>query len=90
LRVRSQNADKPITYEISQLGESASTQNFEWKTNEKKIVTVEQYPSLPVLKMLSGSYLPMELVDVEPVRVKKITDEQRALLCKYSSIAPPV
>jgi hypothetical protein len=30
----------------------------------------------------------MELVDVEPVRVKKITDEQRALLCKYSSIKP--
>ncbi|CAF4340358.1 unnamed protein product [Rotaria sp. Silwood2] len=90
LRVRSQNADKPITYEISQLGNSASTQNFEWKTNKNKTVTVEQYPSLPVLQMRSGSYLPMELVDVEPVRVKKITDDQRALLCKYSSIVPPV
>jgi hypothetical protein len=38
--------------------------------------------------MRNGTYLPMELVDVEPVRVKKITDEQRALLCKYSSIKP--
>ena len=38
--------------------------------------------------MRNGSYLPMELVDVEPVRVKKITDEQRALVCRYSSIKP--
>jgi len=38
--------------------------------------------------MRNGAYLPMELVDVEPVRVKKITDEQRALLCRYSSIKP--
>jgi len=30
----------------------------------------------------------MEFVDVEPVRVKKITDEQRAFLCKYSSMLP--
>jgi hypothetical protein len=32
----------------------------------------------------------MELVDVEPVRVKKITDEQRTRLCIYSSIKPPL
>jgi hypothetical protein len=32
----------------------------------------------------------MELVDVEPARVKNITDEQRALLCKNSSMFPPV
>jgi hypothetical protein len=40
--------------------------------------------------MRNGSYLPMELVDVEPVRVKKITDEQRALVCRYSTTAPPL
>jgi len=38
--------------------------------------------------MRNGSYLPMELVDVEPVRMKKITDEQRALVCRYSTTAP--
>ena len=38
--------------------------------------------------MLNGSYLPMEVVDVEPVRIKKVTDEQRALLCKLSSMYP--
>ena len=38
--------------------------------------------------MRNGSYLPMELVDVEPVRIKKITEEQRALVCRYSSIKP--
>jgi len=32
----------------------------------------------------------MELVDVEPVKVKKITDEQRALLCRYTSITPKI
>ena len=32
----------------------------------------------------------MEIVDVEPARVKKITDEQRALMCRYSSIKPDV
>jgi hypothetical protein len=32
----------------------------------------------------------MELVDVEPARVMKITDEQRALLCRYSSMKPSV
>jgi len=51
---------------------------------------MNRYPSLPTLEMRNGSYLPMELVDVEPARVKKITDEQRALLCRYSSIAPPI
>ncbi|CAF0807946.1 unnamed protein product [Rotaria sp. Silwood1] len=99
LRVRSQNADKPIVYEIAQLGQSASTQTFQWKTNNNKTVTVEQYykeqynlnlkyPSLPVLQMRNGSYIPMELVDVEPVRVKKITDDQRALLCRNASMTP--
>jgi hypothetical protein len=32
----------------------------------------------------------MELVDIEPVRMKKVTDEQRALLCRYSSMKPPL
>jgi hypothetical protein len=30
----------------------------------------------------------MEFVDVEPVRVKKITDEQRNAVCRYSTIKP--
>ena len=47
-----------------------------------------RYPELPTLEMQNGSYLPMELVDVEPVRIKKITDEQRALLCRLSSLRP--
>lgn len=48
-----------------------------------------RYSSLPVLQMRNGSYMPMELVDVEPVRVKKITDEQRAFICRSSSLRPP-
>ncbi len=39
--------------------------------------------------MRNKSYLPMELVDVEPARVMKITDEQRALLCRHASMKPP-
>jgi hypothetical protein len=38
--------------------------------------------------MRSGSFLPMEFVDTEPMNVKKITDEQRALLCLKSSLQP--
>ena len=38
--------------------------------------------------MRNGSYVPMELVDVEPARMKKVTDEQRALLRRYSSMKP--
>ena len=34
------------------------------------------------------AFVPMEIVDIEPLKVKKITDEQRALLCKYSSLKP--
>jgi hypothetical protein len=33
-------------------------------------------------------FMPMELVDVEPVKVKKITDEQRTLLCRSSLLNP--
>ena len=47
-----------------------------------------RHPSLPTLEMRNGSYVPMELVDVEPVRVKKITDEQRALVCRFSTTKP--
>ena len=36
--------------------------------------------------MRNKSYVPMELVDVEPVRTKKVTDDQRALLCRYASV----
>jgi Mid domain of argonaute len=38
--------------------------------------------------MSSGAYLPMECIDTQPVRVTKITDEQRAALCTMSSLQP--
>ena len=45
LRVRSQDANKPIVYEICQLGQPASIQEFEWKLNKNssRIITVENY-----------------------------------------------
>jgi hypothetical protein len=39
--------------------------------------------------MGNGSFVPMEFIHVEPVRVTKITDEQRAILCLKSSLPPP-
>ncbi|CAF4127451.1 unnamed protein product [Adineta steineri] len=99
LRVRSQDASKPIIYEIQKLGLPASQQEFTWKSNKNRVITVQNYyrehydlelkfPSLPTLQMRNGSYLPMELVDVEPVRMKKITEEQRALVCRSSTMKP--
>ncbi|CAF4395359.1 unnamed protein product, partial [Adineta steineri] len=81
------------------LGESASTQTFEWNERDKNLITVEdfymkkygielEYPSLPVVTMRNGSFLPMEFLGVEPVRVKRITDEQRAMVCQKSSLNP--
>ncbi|CAF1400715.1 unnamed protein product [Rotaria sordida] len=46
------------------------------------------FPSLPVLYMHNKAFVPMEFVDIEPVRIKKITDEERALLCQKSSLKP--
>jgi hypothetical protein len=43
LRVRSQDANKPIIYEIHKLGLPASRQEFEWKSNQNRMVTVENY-----------------------------------------------
>ena len=44
LRVRSQDADKPIVYEIVKLGLPASSQTFERKVNKKsELITVENY-----------------------------------------------
>mgnify|MGYP001033355509 FL=1 len=37
--------------------------------------------------MRNRTYLPMELVDVEPVRIKKITEEQRAAMCRVSTLS---
>lgn len=37
--------------------------------------------------MRNKTYLPMELVDVEPVRIKKITDEQRAMMCRKATMS---
>jgi hypothetical protein len=36
----------------------------------------------------NGAFVPMELVDVEPVKLTRITNEQRALLCLKSSLEP--
>ncbi len=49
-----------------------------------------RYPTLPTLRMKGEARVPMELIEVEPVRVTKITDEQRAALCLKSSMPPPV
>ncbi|CAF1211608.1 unnamed protein product [Adineta ricciae] len=98
LRVQSQNASKPHNYEILNFGLSACEQKFYWKATRIE-VTIEEYykeeyeivlkyPSLPTLEMRNGSFLPMELVDVEPVRVKKVTDEQRATMCCVSTMKP--
>ena len=48
---------------------------------------MSRHPSLPVLEMRNKTYLPMELVDVEPVRIKKITEEQRAAMCRLSTLS---
>lgn len=39
--------------------------------------------------MRNDSFVPMEFLEIEPVRTKRITDEQRALLCLKSSLEPP-
>jgi hypothetical protein len=41
------------------------------------------------LKTKNGSFIPIEIVYVEPIRATKITDEQRAMLCLKSSLPPP-
>jgi hypothetical protein len=45
LRVRSQDANKPITYEIVKLGKPASQQEFPWKVNktQTRTITVQNY-----------------------------------------------
>jgi hypothetical protein len=44
IRVRSQDANKPIVYEIVKLGLPASSQQFERKANKKsELITVENY-----------------------------------------------
>lgn len=47
-----------------------------------------RYPNLPTLETTSRAFMPMELVDVEPARCKKITEEQRAKICRYASMKP--
>lgn len=49
---------------------------------------VYSYPSLPTLQARNNTFIPMEIVDVEPVRVTRLTDEQRAMLCRVSSVHP--
>ncbi|CAF1546280.1 unnamed protein product [Rotaria sordida] len=98
--VRSYVANKTIGYKIDGLGEAASKQTFTWKRNGHDcVVTVEnyykqnygiplKYPTLPTLKMHNRAFVPMEFVDIQPIKVKRITDEQRALLCLTSSMIP--
>jgi len=38
--------------------------------------------------MRNGAFVPMEVVDIEAVKVTNITDEQRAILCLKSSLEP--
>ncbi|CAF3918070.1 unnamed protein product [Rotaria sordida] len=47
-----------------------------------------KYPTLPTLIMHNRAFVPMEFVDIQPIKVKRITDEQRALLCLTSSMIP--
>ena len=117
IRVRSQDASKPIIYSIKKLAKPAVSQKFTLK-KENQETTVENYykkqynvdlkyipilhshvplhwtcissrfPQLPTLEMSNGAYLPMELVDTEPMRMKKITDDQRAAICRQATIKP--
>jgi hypothetical protein len=43
LRVRSQDATKPIIYEIKKLGEAASDQTFQLKAKSSRVITVAAY-----------------------------------------------
>ncbi|UJR09388.1 hypothetical protein I4U23_013631 [Adineta vaga] len=99
LSVRSQLRKKVIGYTIHGFGQPASTQTFPWNEKNNELITVEnffkekygyklKYPSLPTVEMKKQSYVPMEILDTVPVRVKRITDEQRASLCLNSSLLP--
>lgn len=43
LRVRSQNTNKPAIYLIVNLGLPASTQELEWISKGRRMITVENY-----------------------------------------------
>ncbi len=43
IRVRSQDANKPVIYEIHKLGLPAARQEFIWKSNQNRMVTVQNY-----------------------------------------------
>ncbi|CAF0788522.1 unnamed protein product [Adineta ricciae] len=99
LSVRSNSANRKIGYTIHGFGKSASTQTFVWEQKNNESITVEnyfkerygtklEYPSLPTVEMQKKSYVPMELLETIPVRIRKITDEQRAMLCLKSSMLP--
>jgi hypothetical protein len=40
LRVRSQDSNKPIIYEIQKLGLPASRQELQWKVDKKQTITI--------------------------------------------------
>ena len=43
MRVRSQDANKPVIYDIVKLGLPASKQEFQWKPKEGRIITIADY-----------------------------------------------
>ncbi|CAF0788505.1 unnamed protein product [Adineta ricciae] len=99
VRVSWKAGNRLMTKDISDLGSSALEQTFQWTAKGNRTITVAdyyreqygialKYPSLPILKMQDGLVVPMEVVDVEPVKVKKISDENRALLTR-TAILPP-
>ncbi|CAF4644679.1 unnamed protein product, partial [Rotaria sp. Silwood2] len=80
--------------------DAASKETFLRKQGEEKsTVTVEdyykekyglplKYPTLPTLRMHNRSLVPMEFINVQPIKVKRITNEERARLCLQSTMTP--
>ncbi|UJR09387.1 hypothetical protein I4U23_013630 [Adineta vaga] len=99
LRVNWSVGNRRFVHEITDLSLPASEQTFEWKGKSNQLITVADYyrqqygfelkfESLPVLKMRNGLVVPMEIVDVEPVKVKKISDDQKAKLTRTATLKP--
>ncbi|CAF1176658.1 unnamed protein product [Rotaria sordida] len=99
LHIRWNDTTTSRIFTIQNLGKPASDQTFEWKQRGNRTVTVQQYhkerygqnlkyPSLPVLQLGKNFFKDIENIDVEPVRIKRITDEQRIRLSKYSILKP--
>ncbi|CAF0748512.1 unnamed protein product [Didymodactylos carnosus] len=102
MKIRYKNAQIICVYTVNSLGKSAKEQEF--SDSSGTLIKVEEhyqnhynllltYPQLPVLSILKKDrwiYLPMELCDVEPVCVKKMTPDQVKNLCDNASQPPDV